>query len=242
MRGGALTAPSVPGRMCGRCAGLVQVWCRILSDAAAADPARDAARRTGGDADARRPACSIRRGAREAIPGTPNDRRNPLVELPEPAEVAASPARRACSSRTCISDHLDDTAVDAARPRRVPAALPAARRAARCASAASPTCAPSTTRSTGTAIAITRTGGQHGTGEIGRACWRRCRASCCARPTSPCSTSPATPCTATRSTAALDAHDARRRGRQRRRRPLHGRRPDHDDRRRRRRRRPPARP
>jgi len=49
-------------------------------------------------------------GARGPVADTPNDRRNPLVELPEPAEVAAS-RLTAVAITHMHEDHLDDTAV-----------------------------------------------------------------------------------------------------------------------------------
>ena len=67
------------------CAGLVQVWCRILSDAVAADPARDPARRAGGP---------LRAGRPHARPGR---RRRPPVA--EHAQRPPQPARASCPSR-----------------------------------------------------------------------------------------------------------------------------------------------
>ena len=50
-------------------------------------------------------------GARPAVADTPNDRRNPLVELPEQAEVLAH-GLDAVLVTHLHRDHLDDTAVD----------------------------------------------------------------------------------------------------------------------------------
>jgi L-ascorbate metabolism protein UlaG (beta-lactamase superfamily) len=50
-------------------------------------------------------------GARPPVAGSPNDRRNPLVELPEPAEVVVSQLDGVLVTHL-HSDHLDDTAVD----------------------------------------------------------------------------------------------------------------------------------
>ena len=179
-------------------------------------------------------------GARPPVPNTPNDRRNPLVELPEPAEVRRAPASTPCSSPTCTRDHLDETAVDLL-PKDVPLF-----------------CQPpdeGVLRDRGFTdvrpveddaelggVTIARTGGRHGTGEIAEMLapvlgLRAARARASRR-----STSPATRSGATRWPRALDAHDpdvvvvnaggARfTRGR-----------PDHDDRRRRRRGRRATRP
>jgi L-ascorbate metabolism protein UlaG (beta-lactamase superfamily) len=49
-------------------------------------------------------------GARPPVPNTPNDRRNPLVELPEPAEVVAG-GPDALIVTHLHRDHLDDTAI-----------------------------------------------------------------------------------------------------------------------------------
>jgi L-ascorbate metabolism protein UlaG (beta-lactamase superfamily) len=49
-------------------------------------------------------------GARGPVANTPNDRRNPLVELPEPAEEIAARAEIVLVTHL-HADHLDDTAV-----------------------------------------------------------------------------------------------------------------------------------
>ena len=56
--------------------------------------------------------------ARPPVEGTPNPRRNPLVELPEPAEVVIEGAAAVLVTHL-HSDHLDDTAI-ALLPRDVP--------------------------------------------------------------------------------------------------------------------------
>ena len=175
-------------------------------------------------------------GARPPVADTPNPRRNPLVELPEPAEVVVQ-------GLDAVARHPPAPGPPRRRPRS--ALLPEGRAAVlrsprtprRCAGTASPTCGRSTTRVDWDGVRIARTGGATARRRSAER-WRRCRASCSWR----------------RRAGALRRrrHDlvrrgarrarrapARRRRRQRRRRALPRGRPDRDDRRRRRRRRPP---
>jgi L-ascorbate metabolism protein UlaG (beta-lactamase superfamily) len=103
-------------------------------------------------------------GAVDAIPGTPSPRRNPLVDLPRPAEDIASGVDALLVTHL-HNDHLDATAV-----RLLDAGVPVA-------------CQPGdeqTLRSRGfsdvrpvdrsasvAGVDVARTGGRHGTGEIG---------------------------------------------------------------------------
>ncbi len=105
-------------------------------------------------------------GARPPVAGSPNDRRNPLVELPEPAEVVVSNLDGVLVTHL-HSDHLDETAVDL-----VPDDVPLL-------------CQPpdeGVLRDRGFAdvrpveesldwdgIDVARTAGRHGTGEVGEA-------------------------------------------------------------------------
>ena len=210
--------------------GLVQVWCRILSDAVAADPARDPAGRSWRGVACWWTPCSTPPGPARPCRTRPTTAATRSCELPEPAEVLVhrldGDARHAPARRPPRRDRRRPAAQGrpascASRPTR-----------ACCATAGSPTCARSATRWSSTASPIARTDGRHGTGEIAEllAPVSRLRA------------------LGSRRADALRRrrHDLVRRGgrrarraragrggRQRRRRPLHERRPDHDGRRRR---------
>ena len=106
-------------------------------------------------------------GARPPVEGTENDRRNPLVELPEPAEVVVEGIDAVLVTHL-HRDHFDDTAA-ALLPQRRPGAVPARGRRAGCARTASPTSARSPTRSTWEGIEITRTPARHGSGATAEA-------------------------------------------------------------------------
>jgi L-ascorbate metabolism protein UlaG (beta-lactamase superfamily) len=105
-------------------------------------------------------------GARPPVANTANDRRNPLVELPEPAAIAVTGVDAVIVTHL-HADHLDDTAV-----RLLPSATPML-------------CQPpdiaaleergfSDVRAVGDeldweGVRLVRTGGRHGTGKIGEA-------------------------------------------------------------------------
>jgi L-ascorbate metabolism protein UlaG (beta-lactamase superfamily) len=105
-------------------------------------------------------------GARPPVADTPNPRRNPLVELPEPAEVVAQGVDALVVTHL-HQDHLDETAVRLLRgPTPVLCQPPDA----------------GTLREQGftavlpvedavewEGVRVTRTGGRHGTGELGEA-------------------------------------------------------------------------
>ena len=159
---GPPTPPSVPAADAGR----VRVLCRYrAADAAAPDPPRDAASSSyAGRAAAARPDARSGRRARRRSPNTPNDRRNPLVELPEPAEAIVARAPTPCSSPTC-------TPTTSTRPR---CALLAGDRPVLC---QPPDAEPLRERGFTDVrpvedaleldgMQVARTGGQHGTGEI----------------------------------------------------------------------------
>ena len=88
-------------------------------------------------------------GAREAVPNTPNPRRSPLVELPEPPEAVVAGIDAVLVTHL-HRDHFDDTAKRLLR-QAPPALLPAARTPSACTPTGSPTSAPCTaTRSSTT--------------------------------------------------------------------------------------------
>jgi L-ascorbate metabolism protein UlaG (beta-lactamase superfamily) len=102
-------------------------------------------------------------GAREPVPNTPNDRRNPLVELPEPAAAIAGRAELLLVTHL-HADHLDETAV----------ALLAGDRPLLCQPPDAGTLRergftdvrPVDASLDDDGLQVTRTGGQHGTGKI----------------------------------------------------------------------------
>ena len=101
-------------------------------------------------------------GARPPVENTENDRRNPLVELPEPAEVVVAGVDAVLVTHL-HQDHFDATAAELL-PQGRAAALPARGRRRRCASAASPTSARSSASAHSAAITDHRTPARHGCG------------------------------------------------------------------------------
>ena len=102
-------------------------------------------------------------GARGPVANTPNDRRNPLVELPEPAEDVAARAEIVLVTHL-HADHLDDTAVELLQGERTVLCQPedAETLRGRGFTDARPVEGPLELDG----IQVARTGGQHGTGEI----------------------------------------------------------------------------
>ena len=175
-------APSVPGR----CGGRARVPCRfgaeLFSDAAAADPARDAARRARRAAACWSIRCSIRPARGPPVPDTPNDRRNPLVRAARAGRGARARGSTPCSSPTCTpTTSTRPPSTCCPRTSRCSASRPTR---ASCATAASPTCGRSRT--------TLELGGHRGRPHRRpprhrrdrRAARARVAASCCARPAS----------------------------------------------------------
>jgi L-ascorbate metabolism protein UlaG (beta-lactamase superfamily) len=105
-------------------------------------------------------------GARPPVEDTPNERRNPLVELPEPAEVVAGGVDAVLVTHL-HRDHLDDTAV-ALLPSDVPLfCQPEDTDALRERGFADPR--PVDPEREWNGVHLTRTAGRHGTGAIGEA-------------------------------------------------------------------------
>ncbi|MEA2310066.1 MAG: hypothetical protein QOE28_34 [Solirubrobacteraceae bacterium] len=102
-------------------------------------------------------------GAREPIAGTPQQRRNPLCELPEPAEVVVSGVHAVLVTHL-HEDHLDDTAVDLLRKDLPLICQPEDEGALRDRGFTDVRPVADTLELDG--IRIARTGGRHGTGEL----------------------------------------------------------------------------
>ena len=131
--------------------------------AAAPDPQRDARARLRRAAAARRSDARLRGGSRPGRATRPTTAATRSWSCPSPPRRSPR-GRRWCSSPTC-------TPTISTRPRwrcsRATGRCCASRRTpTRCASAASPTCGRSRTSWRSTGCASSRTGGQHGTGEI----------------------------------------------------------------------------
>jgi L-ascorbate metabolism protein UlaG (beta-lactamase superfamily) len=105
-------------------------------------------------------------GARPAVPDTPNPRRNPLVDLPEPLEALVA-GLDAVLVTHMHQDHFDDTA-RRLLPRGIPI-LCQPEDAARLRGDGFTDVRPVADEARLGDVAISRTGGRHGTGEIGRA-------------------------------------------------------------------------
>jgi L-ascorbate metabolism protein UlaG (beta-lactamase superfamily) len=103
-------------------------------------------------------------GARPAIPGTARPRRNPLVELPEPAEVAVR-GLDAVIVTHLHQDHLDPTAIERL-PRDVPVLCQPGDDGALRGHGFTDVRPVAASVELG-ALRVTRTGGCHGTGAIG---------------------------------------------------------------------------
>jgi L-ascorbate metabolism protein UlaG (beta-lactamase superfamily) len=101
--------------------------------------------------------------SRPAVANTSNDRRNPLVELPEPAEVLAGRAD-AVAVTHLHADHLDETAVDLLAKDRPLFCQPHDEGVLR--DRGFLDVRPVADRLDWDGIAVTRTDGRHGTGEI----------------------------------------------------------------------------
>ncbi len=100
--------------------------------------------------------------AREPIPGTPHERRNPLVELPEPAEATVEGVTGVFVTHL-HEDHLDATA-RSLLPEVPVFCQPEDAEALR---ALTPDVRPVVGELEWDGIRIVRTGGRHGTGELG---------------------------------------------------------------------------
>jgi len=105
-------------------------------------------------------------GARPAVANGPNDRRNPLCELPEPAEVLVSRLDGILVTHL-HADHLDDTAVDLLPKELALLCQPPDEGVLRDRGFADVRPVPDVLDWDG--VAVARTSGRHGTGAIGDA-------------------------------------------------------------------------
>ena len=143
-------------------------------------------------------------GARDAGPDTPNPRRSPLVDLPEPPEVAVAGIDAVLVTHL-HRDHFDDTATRAVAPATARSSASRRTRSA-CTRTASSTSGPVHADAKLGDLLIARTDGRHGTGEIGEQMGAGLRLRPARRRASPASTSPATRSCATRSAAPIAEH------------------------------------
>jgi L-ascorbate metabolism protein UlaG (beta-lactamase superfamily) len=103
-------------------------------------------------------------GARGPVENTPNDRRNPLVELPEPAEEVAARAEIILVTHL-HADHLDAKAIELLEGDRVVVCQPEDAETLRERGFTDARPVEDTLEVGG--LSVARTGGRHGTGEIG---------------------------------------------------------------------------
>jgi L-ascorbate metabolism protein UlaG (beta-lactamase superfamily) len=102
-------------------------------------------------------------GARGPVENTPNDRRNPLVELPEPAGEVAARAEIILVTHL-LEDHLDAKAVELLKGDRAVVCQPEDAETLRERGFTDARPVEGTLELGG--LSVARTGGQHGTGEI----------------------------------------------------------------------------
>ncbi|MCM3703854.1 MBL fold metallo-hydrolase [Paenibacillus macerans] len=107
-------------------------------------------------------------GSKPPIDNTPNERRNPLVPMPQPAEHWLRPGLDAVIVTHLHPDHWDEAAVEKLPKDILVLCQPGDEEALRSSGFTRVTAIQYRLELEGPGVSLTRTGGRHGTGEIGQ--------------------------------------------------------------------------